>query len=261
MLALGLPQLILGGASGSLVGFSLGLIGGGGSILAVPLLVYLVGVPGAHVAIGTSAVAVAINAAIGLLGHARAGNVHWPCASVFAASGVAGAAIGSALGTRVDGHALLAGFAVLMLVVAALMLRRGELGEARRVKLDRRNAPWLVATGLGTGALAGFFGIGGGFLIVPGLVFATGMPMLQAVGSSLVGVTAFGATTALTYARSGLVDPSLAALFVAGGALGSFLGLRAAGRLARKRGALTRLFAFVIVLVAIYMLARAWHGG
>src|SRR6476660_9655180 len=93
-------QMLLGGASGSLVGFTLGLVGGGGSILAVPLLVYLVGVPSAHLAIGTSAVAVAANAAASLAGHARAGNVRWPCASVFAASGVLGAFAGSALGRR-----------------------------------------------------------------------------------------------------------------------------------------------------------------
>ncbi len=81
---LSLVQSLLGGASGSLVGFTLGLVGGGGSILAVPLLVYLVGVPSTHVAIGTSAVAVAVNAAAGVIGHARAGNVRWPCASDFA---------------------------------------------------------------------------------------------------------------------------------------------------------------------------------
>ena len=94
----------------------------------MPLLSYLVGVPGARVSIGTSAVAVAINAAIGLLGHARAGNVRWPCASAFAASGVGGVAIGAALGRQVDGQALLAAFAVMMLVVAALLLRRKDAG-------------------------------------------------------------------------------------------------------------------------------------
>src|SRR5258708_16017701 len=96
--------------SGSLVGFSLGLVGGGGSILAVPLLVYAVGVPSPHVAIGTSAVAVAASAAVNLAGHARAGHVKWPCALVFAAAGVAGAALGSQLGKTIEGQKLLAVF-------------------------------------------------------------------------------------------------------------------------------------------------------
>lgn len=202
MFDLSLAQALLGGASGSLVGFTLGLVGGGGSILAVPLLVYLVGVPSAHMAIGTSAVAVAINAATSVIGHARAGNVRWPCASVFATAGVLGAFAGSALGRRVDGQSLLAAFAILMAVVAVLMLLRRDDGVDRIVRLNRGNAPALVSTGLGVGALSGFFGIGGGFLIVPGLVFATGMPMLQAIGTSLVAVTAFGVTTAGTYAAA-----------------------------------------------------------
>ncbi|MGG5810098.1 sulfite exporter TauE/SafE family protein [Falsiroseomonas sp. CW058] len=250
-------QVLLGGLAGGLVGFSLGLVGGGGSILAVPLLVYLVGVPAPHLAIGTSAVAVAANAAMSLLNHARAGNVRWPCASVFAGAGVIGALAGARLGRMVDGQALLAAFAVMMAVVAGLMLRRREPAEDRRVRLNRGNAPALVGTGLAVGALSGFFGIGGGFLVVPGLILASGMPMLQAVGTSLVAVTAFGLATAGSYAAAGLVDWPLAAVFVGGGVLGSLGGARAAGRLARRRGLLTRVFAGLILLVAAYVLARS----
>src|SRR5687767_15983561 len=108
---LSLTQSALGLASGSLVGFTLGLVGGGGSILAVPLLVYVVGVTNPHVAIGTSAVAVAANAAANLANHARAENVKWRCALVFAVAGVAGAFLGSSLGKTVDGQKLLALFA------------------------------------------------------------------------------------------------------------------------------------------------------
>ncbi|HEX2527583.1 MAG TPA: sulfite exporter TauE/SafE family protein [Geminicoccus sp.] len=257
MLGLSLLQGLLGGASGSLVGFTLGLVGGGGSILAVPLLVYLVGVSNPHLAIGTSAVAVTANAVASLAGHARAGNVRWPCALVFATAGVAGALVGSALGRRVDGDALLAAFAVLMVVVAVLMLRRRDPAQDRRVRLNRGNAPALLGTGLAAGALSGFFGIGGGFLVVPGLILATGMPMLQAVGTSLVAVTAFGLATAGSYAASGLVDWPLAAVFVGGGILGSLAGARLAGGLAARRGALTRVFAGLIILVAAYMFARS----
>jgi hypothetical protein len=114
---------VLGTASGVAVGFSLGLVGGGGSILAVPLMVYLVGIDSPHVAIGTSAVAVAANAGANLRRHSRAGTVKWPCALTFSASGVAGAFAGAALGKMLDGQRLLALFALLMLVVAALMFK------------------------------------------------------------------------------------------------------------------------------------------
>ena len=246
---LSLTQGALGLTSGSLVGFSLGLVGGGGSILAVPLLIYLVGVSDPHVAIGTSAIAVAA--------IARAGNVKWRCALVFAFAGVAGALLGSTLGKMVEGQKLLALFAIVMMVVGGLMLkdRSGE-GEPS-VRLNRENLPKLLAWGLATGALSGFFGIGGGFLIVPALIVATGMPILYAVGSSLVAVTAFGLTTAANYALSGFVDWSLAALFISGGVLGGLLGARSANSLAGRRGALNTVFAALIFAVAIYMLVRS----
>lgn len=249
-------QYLLGAFSGALVGFVLGLVGGGGSILAVPLMVYLVGVRDPHVAIGTSAFAVAGNAALGLVGHHRIGNVKWRCAAVFALSGIAGAAIGSTAGKAFDGQKLLFLFALVMIVVGVLMLRRrGHTGDAG-VTLGRENAGKLILFGFGTGLFSGFFGIGGGFLIVPGLIAATGMPMLNAVGSSLVAVTSFGLTTAGNYALSGLVDWPLAALFVAGGFLGSLGGTRAARHLSGK-GQLTIVFAVLIFVVAAYML---WHS-
>ncbi|HVV40054.1 MAG TPA: sulfite exporter TauE/SafE family protein [Nitrobacter sp.] len=250
-------QELLALGSGVLVGFSLGLIGGGGSILAVPLMVYVVGVPNAHVAIGTSAFAVAVNAAINLFGHARRGNVLWSCALPFAAAGIAGAFIGSVLGKMLDGHKLLALFALLMLVIAALMLRtRARVGDGD-VRLSMSNLPAVLGLGLGTGTLSGFFGIGGGFLIVPALMLATGMPILSAVGSSLVAVTAFGATTAASYAWSGLIVWKLALLFVIGGIGGGMLGGRLAGALAVRRGALNATFAGIIIAVALYMLVRS----
>src|SRR5688572_24239957 len=132
---LSLAQSALGLASGSLVGFTLGLVGGGGSILAVPLLVYLVGVTNPHVAIGTSAIAVAANAGANLANHARTGNVKWRCALVFSVAGVIGAFGGSTLGKMVDGQKLLALFAVLMIVVGALMLRKRLGGGEPAVKL------------------------------------------------------------------------------------------------------------------------------
>ena len=228
-----LIQDMLGVASGVVVGFSLGLVGGGGSIVAVPLMIYLVGVPSAHVAIGTSALAVAVNAAANLVQHARNGTVKWRCASVFAATGVIGAFGGSSLSKMVDGQKLLALFAILMLVVGGLMLARRSAAGDEGVTLDRENLPKLLALGLATGSLSGFFGIGGGFLIVPGLMLSTGMPILNAVGSSLIAVAAFGATAAANYALSGLVDWWLAAIFICGGLIGGIAGARSPAPLAR----------------------------
>ena len=249
-------QGVLGLASGALVGFSLGLVGGGGSILAVPLMVYVVGVPNAHVAIGTSAIAVAANAAVNLSNHARGGTVAWSCALTFAAAGIIGAFGGSIFGKMVDGQKLLALFAILMLVIAVLMLKTRSRVGLPNVQMNRTNTPAIVGLGLVTGTLSGFFGIGGGFLIVPALMLATGMPIMNAVSSSLVAVTAFGLTTAASYAWSGLISWELAGLFVAGGIAGGLLGTRSARLLAERRGALNTVFAAVIIAVALYMLAR-----
>jgi uncharacterized membrane protein YfcA len=249
-------QGVLGLASGALVGFSLGLVGGGGSILAVPLMVYVVGVPDAHLAIGTSAIAVAANAAVNLSNHARGGTVRWSCALPFAAAGIIGAFAGSVFGKILDGQKLLFLFAILMLVIAALMLKtRARIGLLD-VRMDWSNLPAIVGLGLATGTLSGFFGIGGGFLIVPALMLATGMSIMNAVSSSLVAVTAFGLTTAASYAWSDLISWGLAGLFIAGGIVGGLIGTRSARHLSERRGALNSVFATVIIAVALYMLAR-----
>jgi uncharacterized protein len=249
-------QGVLGLASGALVGFSLGLVGGGGSILAVPLMVYVVGVPEAHVAIGTSAIAVAANAAVNLSNHARGGTVVWSCALPFAAAGIIGAFAGSILGKMMDGQKLLALFALLMLVIAVLMLKTRSRIGLPDVQMTLANTPAILGLGLATGTLSGFFGIGGGFLIVPALMLATGMPIMNAISSSLVAVTAFGLTTAASYAWSGLISWGLAGLFVAGGIAGGLIGTRSARQLSARRGALNMVFAAVIIAVALYMLAR-----
>lgn len=251
-------QALLAALSGVAVGFTLGLVGGGGSILAVPLMVYFVGVKNPHLAIGTSALAVAANALIGLANHARAGNVNWRCGGAYAVAGVIGAFAGSSLGKAFDGQKLLFLFALLMLVVAGLMFRgRGNEG-IEGVVCNRDNFPKVASFGLGTGVLSGFFGIGGGFLIVPGLIASTSMTIYRAIGTSLVAVSAFGLTTALNYAASGLLDWGIAGSFIVGGVLGSALGSRAAKRLSGSKGTLNTLFASMIVLVALYTLYKSW---
>jgi uncharacterized membrane protein YfcA len=251
-------QYLLGGLSGSLVGFTLGLVGGGGSILAVPLMVYVVGVRSPHLAIGTSALAVAANALAGLWNHARAQNVNWRCGGSFALAGVFGALGGSTLGKAFDGERLLFLFALLMLVVAAAMYRGRADEGIEGVRCDRENLPRVILFGGATGMLSGFFGIGGGFLIVPALVASTAMPIYRAIGTSLVAVAAFGLTTAANYAASDMLDWSLAGSFIAGGMLGSLLGVAAARKLSEAKGRLNTVFAGLFVVVAAYMLYRNW---
>ncbi len=248
--------------SGVVVGLVLGLVGGGGSILAVPLLVYFVGIHSPHVAIGTSAVAV--SAAINLTFHARQGAVKWRCAVLFALTGVLGAWGGAALGKALEGQKLLVLFGAIMILVGLLMLRKPREQEKPEVRLDMRSArvlaPRLLLAGAVAGLLAGFFGIGGGFLIVPAIVAATHMPLIAAIGSSLVAVCAFGVTTALSYASSGLVDWPVAGLFIAGGLAGGAAGTRLAVSLSHRRRLLSITFAALVIAVGLYVVARGWHA-
>lgn len=145
-----------------------------------------------------------------------------------------------------------------MIVVAILMFRsRGNEG-IEGAMCSRENVGKVAGYGLSTGAFSGFFGIGGGFLIVPGLVASTSMPILRAIGTSLVAVTAFGLTTSFNYALSGLVNWPLAAVFILGGVAGSAIGTRAARLLSTDKGRLNTIFAGLVMLVAVYMLWKSW---
>ena len=251
-------QPLLGAISGVLGGFSLGLIGGGGSVLAVPLLIYFVGVSDPHVAIGTSALAVALNAFANLVPHARAGHVRWKSAVIFGVAGVIGAFGGSTLGKLLNGQKLIFLFALVMMTVAVLMARPRPAG------LDNPECrTWtcfmpVIGTGLLIGGLSGFFGIGGGFLIVPGLVFSTGMPLIEAIGTSLFAVGAFGLTTAVNYAASDLIDWAIAAAFIAGGIGGGWGGMLVARRLSKTKQMLSLVFSVVVFAVGVYVLVKNW---
>jgi hypothetical protein len=253
-------QDILSLASGSIVGFVLGLVGGGGSIIAVPLLLYVVGIGSPHLAIGTSAIAVSLSALANLANHARKGKVKWPCAFTFSAAGIAGAWLGSSLALRLPGEHLLTLFGLVMVVVGAVMALRRDAEGNPDIRLSFSTAPrllpFLVATGFGVGAVSGLFGIGGGFLIVPGLMLATNMPIAFAIGTSLVSVAAFGATTAANYALSGMVDWRIAAYFVAGGIAGGLVGAIAGQRLGKKKSTLAVVFAGFVVVTGIYIIAK-----
>lgn len=244
--------------SGGIVGFMLGLLGGGGSILATPLLLYVVGVTQPHIAIGTGALAVSVNAFANFASHAIKGHVWWRCAFVFSALGVAGAFGGSSLGKSMDGNRLIFLFGILMIVVGIVLLKPRKPPSTERRPVDWRMCLVTAIVALAAGAASGLFGIGGGFLIVPGLVLATGMPTINAIGTSLLSVGAFGLTTALNYASSGLVDWWLAAEFIGGGIVGGVLGMLLATRLSSYKNILNRLFAALIFLVAGYILYRNW---
>ena len=241
--------------SGTVVGFSLGLVGGGGSILALPLMLYVVGVTDPHVAIGTSALTVAISAFTNLISHWRAGTVKWDCAAIFAGAGVIGAAAGSTAGKLVDGERLLFLFSLLMFAAGVAMLRRRAAAGDPNVHVDAKMAVRLVVLGIVAGFISGFFGIGGGFLIVPGIMLGSGMPILNAVGCSLFSVGAFALTTAINYASSDLVDWPIAFEFIAGAAIGGLLGTNMAVQLSTHKRVLNYAFTAVLFVVGAYMLA------
>lgn len=250
-------QLMLAVLSGGVVALLLTVFGGGGSVLAVPLLLYVVGVQDPHVAIGASAAGVALNALTALTGQARAGRVRWPCALLFAGTGSVGAFAGSSVAKAIDGHVLLIFFALAMGLVALAMLRPNAPAGVENVRLTRAIAPRVAASGAGVGVAAGFFGIGGGFLIVPGLMGAAGMTLALAQASSLVSVAAFGAATAANYALSGLIDWPIVGAMAAGGTAGTVAGLPIARQLGANAVLGRRLFAGLILIVAVYVGIKA----
>lgn len=263
--------ILLSLISGAIVGFSLGFIGGGGSILAVPLLLYVVGVQDPHVAIGTSALAVSINAAINLLHHARKRNVKFGDGLAFAMLGVVGTIIGSQLGLLTPPSSLILLFALLMLVMATKMLINrplvkeilGNHGRSRRlVDFSNLTVPRQISflmphrlklMGLLVGLAAGYFGIGGGFLIVPSLLHS-GLNISNAIGTSLIPVSMFGATTALGYSFANQVNIVISILFVIGGAGGGFLGTKMLTRV--PMNIITNVFGILTGIVGVYMILR-----
>ncbi len=246
--------------SGAIVGVFLGTFGGGGSVLAAPLLLYLVGVDDPHVAIGTSAAGVAAIALFSLIGHWRGGRVKWPCAIVFAMSGLIGSILGSSLAKITQGDVLLLGFAAAMAMIALSMFRKPKSEGDPDVTLTPRMVLQLAPIGLVVGLAAGFFGIGGGFLIVPGLMLAVGMTMANATASSLVSVSIFGAATSANYAMSGLVDGRLILLLLAGGVLGGVVGILISKWLAGRLRTARLAFAVMILAVAGFVAVQAGQG-
>jgi uncharacterized membrane protein YfcA len=250
---------------GLLIGLTLGALGGGGSILTVPALVYVLG-ESAQAATTGSLVIVGITAAAAVVGYARAGRVRWRAGLAFGGAGVAASFAGTRLNARVEPEVLLVAFAVLMLVAAAGMLAKtaGRSGpedgqaarpvSAGRARTTVRTALPVLAAGVVVGFLTGFLGVGGGFVIVPALVLTLHYDMPSAVGTSLL-VISLNAAVALL-ARGGQDDFHWAVIvpFTIAAVAGSTGGKRIADRVSSDH--LTRGFAVLLLLVAGFVLLQ-----
>lgn len=267
---------------GLLIGLSLGALGGGGSILTVPALVYAVG-EGARPATTGSLVIVGITAAVAALGHARAGRVRWGAGAAFGAAGVAASFAGTALNARIDPDLLLLCFAGLMLFAAGAMLTKtmahthpeaatgpeasapgshptrpeGTLVTETRTRARGRAlvAVRVILAGLVVGFLTGFLGVGGGFIIVPALVLTLKYDMPTAVGTSLLVISLNSAVALLARSGNQSFHWSVIAPFTLAAIVGSMGGKRVADRVSGTQ--LTRAFAGLLLVVAVYVVVRA----
>ncbi|MER5361123.1 sulfite exporter TauE/SafE family protein [Streptomyces sp. NPDC002785] len=240
-------------AASLFVGISLGVLGGGGSILTVPLLVYLAG-QGTKEAIATSLFVVGVTSAAALIPHARARRVQWRTGLAFGLVSMVGAYGGGRLAEYIPGTVLLIAFALMMLATAAAMLRKPR--KAAAPKGVRRELPLkhIVAEGLVVGAVTGLVGSGGGFLVVPALVLLGGLPMSVAVGTSLL-VIAMKSFAGLAGHLSGVqIDWGLALAVTAVAVVGSLIGGRFAGRI--PQDTLRKAFGWFVVVMGVFVLSQ-----
>lgn len=262
--------LALAVLAGLAIGISLGALGGGGSILAVPVLVYLLDQSALQATTG-SLVVVGVTALIGAVTAHRAGNVRLGQGAVFGLLAVGGAVLGARLSTNVDDDVLLAAFAGLMLLVGALMVTRQLRHRDREprtastdpilsvtptLSCDCPRAVKLLVAATVVGLLTGFFGVGGGFVVVPAMVLVLELPMAYAAGTSLVVITVTSAAALGARVGSGAQpDWLLVGALTVASALGSFVGARVAARTDQRR--LSAAFTTLVLLVAVYTAARS----
>lgn len=243
---------------GAVIGVLLGLFGGGGSILAVPALLYGVGMP-LSAAVPTSLLVVGVSSATGVLPRLRTGQVQWRIAAVFGLAGAATAFAGAAVNRLLPPWLVLTGFAVLMVAAAVRMLR--EQPEAGGdCALPGGGVDWssclpkAIGAGAGVGFLTGLFGVGGGFLIVPALALLLGLPMTVAVGTSLVIIVLNSAAGFAAYLGDTDIDYALAGAFAGTAIAGSLVASRLAKRV--PAGRLRRWFAYLVLAVAALVLVQ-----
>lgn len=241
-----------------LIGVSLGLLGGGGSILTIPILVYVLGVEEKS-AIAGSLLLVALTSAAAAVQHARARNVQWRVGLIFAAAGMAGAFAGGRLAAFIPGWALIALFAVVMFATGAAMWRRaGRKEPAEPRPAAHAHLVKIVVEGVTVGLVTGLVGAGGGFLIVPALALLGGLPMRQAVGTSLVVIALNSIAGFAGYASHVAVDYGLIGGMSLSAVAGSFLGAAAGKRLSPEK--LRKSFAGFVLVMAVVMLGKQLYA-
>ncbi len=243
-----LEQAILDVTLGLVIGLTLGLLGGGGSILTVPALVYLVG-QSPHMAVTTSLMIVGTNSASGAFFHRTQGSLNGRVALIFGGTGMLMAYLAAGLSSQFSSTTLMVMFAVLMLVVGLVMIFRRTPDEAQ---CHQRGILVTVLTGGVVGLLTGFLGVGGGFLIVPALVMLVGLPMQQAVGTSLVVIAMNSLAGFLGHLHNLDLDYQHALLFTLAGFGGTFMGARLTNTIHPEQ--LKKLFAVFVIVLAVFLL-------
>lgn len=245
-------HVLIGLLLSAAIGLSLGLIGGGGSIITVPVLVYVLGVD-AHQAIGMSLAVVGATSLVGARLHYRRGTVDIKIGALFGASGIAGAYFGSHLTYLLSPAALLLVFAALMIVISSLMLFRKSLPQESIESRDR-SVLKAVAAGLIVGLLTGFLGVGGGFLIVPALTLFGGLEMKRAIGTSLF-VIAINCVAGLAgHLGHGSFDLQLTALVTLLAVTGALAGTMLSHKVSSVN--LSRAFSVFVLAVAMFLVAK-----
>ena len=248
-------HLLIGLFLSGLIGLSLGLIGGGGSIITVPVLVYVIGIE-PHEAVGMSLAVVGGTSLIGSILHFQRGNLEIKTGILFGIAGIIGALAGSPLTKLFSPSALLLIFALLMLIIAVVMLRRDK-SNALRQTTEMPHQPQVrkaVLAGFGVGLLTGFLGVGGGFLIVPALVMFGGLPMKQAVGTSLFVIFLNCAAGFVGHASGSNFDWQLTLLVTALAVTGTIVGTLLSHQIAA--GSLQKSFAVFVLATAFFLIAK-----
>jgi hypothetical protein len=244
-----MAQLALDLALGFGIGLSLGLMGGGGLLLTVPALVYLVGQT-PQAAVTTSLAIVGANSLMGASFHRSQGTLNWNVALTFGGAGMLVAYLAAGLSNMMPDKALLVAFAVIMLLVGGMILIR--VREDVTEATAHRSFPVVIASGAGVGLMTGILGIGGGFLIVPALVMLVGLPMQMAVGTSLIVIAMNSLAGFLGHIGDGSFDITMTAIFAAAGLVGTFAGSRLNKRL--PAGNLQKGFAWFVIALALFLL-------
>jgi uncharacterized protein len=244
-----MAQFALDLALGFGIGLSLGLMGGGGSLLTVPALVYLVGQT-SQTAVTTSLAIVGANSLMGASFHRAQGTLDWKVALTFGGAGMLVAYLSAGLSRMMPEPFLLVAFALIMLLVGGLMLTRTSVDSVEMGK--PRSLPVVIASGAGVGLMTGILGIGGGFLIVPALVMLVGLPMQMAVGTSLIIIAMNSLAGFLGHAGDGSLNITMTVIFTAAGLVGTFAGARLNKRLPAVK--LQKVFAWFVILLAIFLL-------